>query len=74
MKNNRIEINPKILIGKPIIKGTRIPVTLVLNLLAKGFTIERIMRAYPNLKRGDVLAAIRYSESRIKRELVLPLR
>ncbi len=55
---DRIEINPKKLTGKPIIKGTRIPVALILNLLARDYTIERIVRAYPNLKRADVLAAI----------------
>lgn len=70
---NRIEVNPRKLAGKPIIKGTRIPVTLVLNFLAKGYTVERILQAYPNLKREDVLAAIRYSEARLKKEIVAPL-
>lgn len=68
----RIEINPKILAGKPVVKGTRIPVALILNLLAKGYTIERILNAYPNLKKVDVLAAIRYSEARVQREIVRP--
>jgi len=68
-----IVINPKILAGKPVIRGTRIPVTLVLNLLAKGYTPERIVRAYPNLKRADVTAAVRYSQLRLDRELVAPL-
>ncbi|MDP1688650.1 MAG: DUF433 domain-containing protein [bacterium] len=57
---NRIEINPKILAGKPVIKGTRIPVSLILNLLAKGYTVPRIVEAYPNLKHDDVLAATHY--------------
>ena len=69
----RVEINPRKLAGKPIIKGTRIPVTLILNLLARGYTVERILEAYPNLKRADILAAIRYSEARIQREVVAPL-
>jgi uncharacterized protein (DUF433 family) len=68
----RIEINPKILVGKPVIKGTRIPAALILNLLANGYAVERILRAYPNLKREDVLAAIRYSAARLQRELVFP--
>jgi uncharacterized protein (DUF433 family) len=68
----RIEINPKILAGKPVIKGTRIPAAIILNLLANGYTIERILRAYPNLKRADVLAAIRYSAARLQREFVVP--
>jgi len=69
---NRIEINPKKLVGKPIIKGTRIPVTLVLNLLARGYTTDRILKAYPNLKKQDILAAVRYSEMRLNREEVEP--
>lgn len=69
----RIEINPRKLGGKPVIKGTRIPVALILNLLAKGYSIERIMQAYPNLKRTDVVAAIYYSQARIEREFVGPL-
>jgi len=47
-----IEINPKILCGKPVIKGTRIPVYLILELLAAGYDFERIMETYPDLKDG----------------------
>jgi len=68
----RIEINPRILAGKPVIKGTRIPVALILNLLAKGYTIEGILHAYPNVTIIDVRAAIRYSEARVQREIVRP--
>lgn len=68
----RIEINPKILAGKPVIKGTRVPVALVLNLMAKGYTIARIIQAYPNLTKLDVLAAIQYSRERINREMIMP--
>ena len=69
----RIEVNPKKLAGKPIIKGTRIPAALILNLLARGYTIERIIQAYPKLKKIDVLAEIRYSEARLQRETVRPI-
>jgi len=69
----RIEINPRILAGKPVIKGTRITVALILNLLAKGYTIERILLTYPNITNADVRAAIRYSEARVQREIVRPL-
>ena len=69
----RIEINPKVLAGKPVIKGTRMPVALVLNLLAKGYTVDRIVEAYPHLKKADVMAAIEYSQERINRENIMPL-
>jgi uncharacterized protein (DUF433 family) len=64
----RIVIDPKILVGKPIIKGTRIPVALILNLLAHGYTIERILKAYPVLTKEDVGAALNYTEKRLERE------
>ena len=73
MNQNHIEINPKVLAGKPIIKGTRIPVSLVLNLLVHGYTIERIAEAYPNLTKADIVAAIRYSEARLNREVAMRL-
>ncbi len=68
----RIEINPRILAGKPVIKGTRVPVALILNLFGRGYTAERMLRAYPNLTKADVRAAIRYSEARVQREIVKP--
>jgi len=69
----RIEINPEILAGKPIIKGTRIPVYLILNLLANGYDFNRIIKAYPVLKKQDIRAALEYSEKRLKRESIFPL-
>jgi len=68
--NKHIVIDQKILAGKPIIKGTRIPVVLILNLLENGYTIGRILTAYPNLTKKDVLAAIDYAKKRIEREFV----
>ncbi len=65
---DRIKVDPKILVGKPVIAGTRIPVYLILNLLAHGYDFDRIMKAYPILKKEDIKAAIRYSELRMKRE------
>jgi uncharacterized protein (DUF433 family) len=66
-----IEINPKILCGKPVIKGTRIPVYLILELLAAGYDFERIMEAYPDLKREDIEAAIEYASEILKGEEVI---
>lgn len=66
--NNRIEVNPDILLGKPVIAGTRIPVCLILNLLAAGYNYDRIMQAYPGLTREDIEAAISYAEQRMRFE------
>ena len=64
---NKIIVDPKILAGKPIIKGTRIPVYLVLNLLANDYNFDKIIEAYPKLTKEDIEAAIKYSENRMKR-------
>ena len=58
---NRIEINPKVMLGKPVIRGTRITVELTLEKLAADVPIEEILRDYPRLSRLDVLAAIAYA-------------
>ena len=66
--NDRIVINPKIMVGKPVIKGTRVPVYIILNLLAQGYDIERILKAYPILKKEDITAALNYAAMRFDRE------
>ncbi len=70
---NRIEINPEVMVDKPIIKGTRIPVEFILELLASGWTFEEILENYPQLKREDILAAIEYSLEILKNEKVYPV-
>src|SRR5437870_4320727 len=64
----RIVVDPEILVGKPVIRGTRIPVHLILNLLGNGYDFERITQAYPALSREDIRAAIQFAEARMKRE------
>ncbi len=56
----RISIDPNICFGKPCIKGTRIWVSLILDLLASGMTVTEIIAEYPYLKEDDILAAIAY--------------
>jgi uncharacterized protein (DUF433 family) len=63
----RISVNPNICFGKPCIKGTRIWVSLILDLLAAGETIESIIENYPQLTREDILACIAYG-SEMSRE------
>ncbi|MEK7501020.1 MAG: DUF433 domain-containing protein [Patescibacteria group bacterium] len=69
-----IVTDPKILAGKPVIKGTRIPVYLVLNLLANGYTPEKVLKAYPQLTKRDVQAALEYAQARVKyeEEFIIP--
>lgn len=57
----RIEINPQVMLGKPVIKGTRIPVELILRKLAEGATVEELLDAYPHLSREDIQAALAYA-------------
>lgn len=64
----RIEINSRILGGKPVIKGTRIPVYLILKLLASGYSTKDIIKAYPSLKKEDVKSAIEYAFSVLEAE------
>lgn len=54
----RIEVNPKVMVGKPIIKGTRVPVHLIVKLVAKGLTFDEILEDYPQLTKKDIAAAL----------------
>ena len=65
---NRITYNPRILGGKPIIKGTRISVEFVLELLASGMTPDEIIEEYPKLTRRDIMAVLEFAARTIKRE------
>ena len=67
----RIVVNPKIMGGKPVIKGTRIPVYFILELIANGWTIDDILKEYPYLTREDVLAAVRYAARVLREEVVV---
>ena len=57
----RIDINPNIRFGKPCIKGTRIAVADILNLLTGGYTIDEIIKQYPGITKKDVIAAIEFA-------------
>jgi len=65
---NRIELNPKIMLGKPVIRGTRVTVELVLRKLSEGANEEDILDAYPRLTREDIHAAIRYAADTLSHE------
>ncbi len=61
----RIILDPAVLTGKPVIRGTRISVDLVLELLASGGTKSTILREYPGLEHEDILACIRYAQENV---------
>lgn len=65
---DRIEVNTEVLVGKPIIKGTRISVELILDRVADGWTMEDVLAAYPTIKRDDVLAALSFASELFKEE------
>jgi len=69
---DRIEINPEILVGKPIIKGTRISVDFILNLFAQGWDEEKILKNYSQLKKEDLRAVFDYAYQVIKDEQIIP--
>ena len=71
---SRITLNPNILGGKPIIKGTRISVEFILELLSSGMNIDKILKEYKHLKREDILESLDYASKVIKREeIILPI-
>jgi uncharacterized protein (DUF433 family) len=71
---DRISVDPKVLVGKPIVKGTRIAVELVVDLLAQGWTQEQILDSYPNLAAEDIRACLAYASEVLHAERVYPLK
>ncbi|MGD0204728.1 MAG: DUF433 domain-containing protein [Candidatus Bathyarchaeia archaeon] len=69
----RITVDPGILVGKPIIKGTRIAVEFILDLLANGWTTENILKNYPQLKQEDIFAVLKYATEILTEEKVYQL-
>lgn len=65
---DRITINPKVMLGKPVIRGTRITVELVLRKLAENATENDLLDAYPQLKKEDIQAAIGYAADTLAHE------
>jgi uncharacterized protein (DUF433 family) len=71
MKHNRIEINPKVMVGKPVIKGTRLPVELILRKLGAGVSEEQILEDHPRLAREDIRAALAFAADYMDNEEVV---
>jgi uncharacterized protein (DUF433 family) len=69
--HGRIEVNPKVMLGKPVIRGTRITVELILRKLGEGATHADLLDAYPHLTRDDIQAAITYAADTLAHEEIL---
>ena len=70
----RIEVNPEVMTGKPVIKGSRLTVDHVIELLAEGWTTEQITEEYPGITPEDVAACLAYASEVLKSEKVDPAR
>jgi uncharacterized protein (DUF433 family) len=71
MTTDRIEINPAVMLGKPVIRGTRIPVELILRKLGEGATEADLLDAYPRLTADDIRAALAYAAASLAHETIL---
>ncbi len=69
----RIIVNPDILVGKPVIKGTRLAVEFVIDLLAQGLSEAEILRNYPGITQEDIKACLGYAAAALQAERVYPL-
>jgi uncharacterized protein (DUF433 family) len=67
---DRITVDPKVLVGKPIVKGTRMAVEFVIDLLARGWTTEQILQEYDHLTPEDIQACLAYASEMLKSERV----
>ena len=70
--HDRIIVDPDILVGKPVVKGTRLSVDFLLGLLAQGWPEAEILRNYPGLQREDLLACWAYASEVVREEKVYP--
>ena len=73
MTTERIDIDPAIMMGKPVIRGTRITVELILRKLAEGASEDELLDDYPHITRGDIRAAMAYGAASVAHEEVILL-
>lgn len=71
--SERIVVDPKVMVGKPVIRGTRVTVEFVLTLLAQGLTVDEILKDYPHLTRDDIAAVLLYAAKVTGRDEVYPV-
>jgi uncharacterized protein (DUF433 family) len=66
----RITVDPNVMVGKPVVKGTRIAVEFIIDLLARGWTTEQILKEYDHLTPQDIQACLAYASDMLKSERV----
>ena len=69
----RIVVDPAILVGKPVVRGTRLSVELIVDLLAQGWSESDVLRSYPTLTAEDIHACLKYASAVMRSEKVYPL-
>ena len=69
----RIVVNPKVMLGKPVIRGTRLTVQYILGLLAQGVVIDEILKEYEGLTREDIMACILFAKEALENTSFIPL-
>ncbi|NUO80892.1 DUF433 domain-containing protein [candidate division KSB1 bacterium] len=69
----RISISPKVMVGKPVIRGTRVPVELIVKMVAQGIPEHEILSEYPRLVSEDSKAALAYASAKLSNEEVTPV-
>lgn len=70
---NRIAVDPEIMVGKPVVKGTRLTVEYILTLLISGINMDEILQDYPNLTREDIFACLAFAKEALVNSTFMPL-
>ena len=73
LNTERIVVDPKVMTGKPVIRGTRLPVELIIRMLAQGIAEAEILHEYPSIQTEDIRAALAYAAQSLAHEDILPL-
>jgi uncharacterized protein (DUF433 family) len=68
----RIAIDPRVMLGKPVVRGTRITVEILLEKIAAGCSVDEVLADYPTLSREDVLAAVAYAREALGTDEIIP--
>ncbi len=71
--DERVELNPDVLVGKPVIKGTRLAVHFIVELLAEGWSVAEVLENYPSITREDIRACLAYAAAILVAERVDPI-